>query len=110
MREVPYPDDLERLHDAVRDELAVQHGISRRPADDQWLDTLAAMVVARVNYGFDVRWRPSWVSSGEPHRWTEGGDHCVECLECRRITAHASGTDADAWYDEHRRTEHRGDL
>jgi hypothetical protein len=108
MREVPYPDDLERLRDAVRDELAVQQGISGETSDDRRLDTLTDMVVARIDYGFDVRWKPKWVPSGDAHRWIEDGEHHVECLTCRRITAHASAADADAWYEEHRLAEHDG--
>lgn len=102
MRDVPYPDDFDRLRDAVRDELTVQHGIAHREIDGAWLDSLADMVLARIEQGFDMAWRPKWVSGGAVHRWAEGDEHFVECLKCRRITAHTSQATADAWSTEHR--------
>ena len=106
VREHPYPDDHQRLRFAVRDELAAQHGIGRRCADDAWIEVLADMVVARIDYGFDVRWAPTWLKGSQVHRWIEDGEHYVDCVRCRRLTSHASDADATAWHAEHERVVH----
>jgi hypothetical protein len=106
VRDVAPIDDLTRLRLAIRDELAVQHGIGRRDLDDaSWLDVLSEMLAARVDYGFDVHWAPKWVRPGEPHTWTEAGEFFVECLRCRTTTAHPTDAEARKWYEGHR-SEH----
>jgi hypothetical protein len=52
MREQLSPDDVTRLHHAVRDDLAVQHPISQREVDEGFFDVLADMLVARIDAGF----------------------------------------------------------
>ena len=107
MREVSPFDDADRLRLAVRDELAVQYAIGQRDlSTEQWLDSLAEMVSARIDYGFDIRWNPDWVENGAPHTWTEQGEHFVECLKCQRTTAHSTHEDADAWYRAHLAAHH----
>jgi hypothetical protein len=103
MREVRRIDDWERLRLAIRAELQAQYAIEDHPVDDQLLDVLAQAVATRIDYGFAFRWEPRWIKPGEPHRWTEGREHFVECLACGRTTAHPSDAEATDWYSDHRR-------
>lgn len=101
MRQERYPEDLGRLRDAIRDELAVQHGIEGREVDGKWLDVLADMISSRIDYGFDIRWAPKWVAPGSAHQWEEDGEHFAECLRCRIVTVHESAAGATQWYTAH---------
>ena len=106
MRQERYPDDHERLRDAIRDELAVQHGIGGQPTDGKWLDVLADMVSSRIDHGFDIQWAPKWVAPGSAHQWEQDGEHFVDCLPCRVITVHESAADATQWYRTHSSERH----
>jgi hypothetical protein len=101
MRELPYPADGQRLLHAIYEELTVQYGMAGSAVDDKWITTLAEMIAARIEYGFGVTWRPTWVRPGDPHRWVEASEHHVECLACRQITAHESQSSADVWWSNH---------
>jgi hypothetical protein len=73
---------------------------------DAALDGIADGIVANVDYAFSVKWSPRWVPDGEPHRWTEASADgatrwFVECLRCKRLTAHDSEVEADAWGEQH---------
>lgn len=99
-------EDLDRLRDAIRDELSAQHGIRGLEIDSEWLDTLADSVSSRVEYGFDVEWNPRWVRPGEPQRWEEDGEFYVECLKCRRVTIHHTYEDGTSWFTAHAFSSH----
>jgi hypothetical protein len=84
--------------------------MARLDLDQRTLDHFADGIVANIDYAFSFHWAPRWVHDGEPHRWTEQpGDApttwFVECLPCKRITAHSSQADADGWW-EHHHAEH----
>lgn len=98
--------DLERLREAIRDELTIQHSIDRRVEDSDWLDLLADMVTSRIDYGFEVNWNPHWVKPGAPHRWDADGEFYIECLQCRRVAVHPRDEEATAWYEAHISVEH----
>jgi Zn ribbon nucleic-acid-binding protein len=102
MREVQRIDDLERLRLAVREELQAQAAMNDVMLNIPLLDRMASGVAAQVDYGFDVRWAPKWVKTGDAHRWTEDGEELVECLVCGRTTAHLPPAEADEWYADHR--------
>jgi hypothetical protein len=52
--EIERPTNIERLDEAIRDELRVQLGIAGLDIEDGAVDNLAAMVSSRIDYGFDV--------------------------------------------------------
>jgi len=106
--EVDRPSDVDRMLEAVRDELHVQNGIMGLQLENAAVDNLAAVVGSRIDYGFTVEWAPKWVKAGDPHRWQEadqsspsGEWHFRECLVCGRMTRHTSGDEADADYTSH---------
>ena len=106
MTDIPYPTDLERLRDNIRAELQAQRAMRDLDLDDATLDGLADGITSNVDYGFSVKWEPKWVHGDEPHRWTEQPGEAptkwfVECVRCKRITAHDSQAEADAWWERH---------
>jgi hypothetical protein len=112
--EIERPTDIERLGEAIRDELRVQLGMAGLDIEDDAADSLAAMVSSRIDYGFNVEWAPKWVTPGDPHRWQEldndslsGEWHFRECLMCGRVTRHANSDEADADYRSHFAEEHQ---
>lgn len=115
MTNVPYPSDIERLEENIRDEIRAQNGTGGLDLDDATIRRLAACIAANVDYAFKIDWQPRWVPSGGPHRWTDSGDgsgdrHFVECLRCKKITMHTTSELAETWYADHRRIEHSNPL
>jgi hypothetical protein len=51
VRDIDLGQDLDRLRHAIREELAVQHGIAGIAVNDRWLDSLADMLLARIDLG-----------------------------------------------------------
>lgn len=101
-----YPSDLERLEDNIKSEILAVSAMRRLDLDDSTVDHLAAAIVVNVDYGFNVLWAPKWVKTGEPHQWIEGAGsdsarRFIECVDCKRITAHATQDEADAWWVDH---------
>jgi hypothetical protein len=94
------------MRDNVRSELQAQRAMADLPLDDATLDRLAEGIAANLDYAFSIAWSPRWVKGDEPHRWTEGSQHFVECLKCKRITVHPTSVDADRWYEDHSQNGH----
>jgi hypothetical protein len=104
--DVPYPDDIDRLVENIRTEINVQLGMARVELDQSVIENLAVGIASNIDYAFEFHWRPRWVHGGDAHRWTEASEsgdvqHFVECLHCKRITAHATAPQGDAWYSQH---------
>jgi hypothetical protein len=102
--DIPYPTDLERLRDNIREELQAQRAVRDLDLDDATLDGLADAIASNIEYVFSVEWAPNWADGGR--RWTEPpGDlpttWFVECRRCKRITVHPSSAEADAWWERH---------
>lgn len=109
--ELPYPTAEERLRDSIRTELQVFQVGADLALDDVLSDELANCIADNIEYAFAERWVPRWVKEGQPRRWTEPlngepTEYFVDCVTCRRLTAHPSAAEADAWYEQHARQEH----
>lgn len=106
MTDVPYPEAIDRLVGDIRTELHAQAGMARLELDELVIENLAAGIASHIDDAFEFRWRPRWVPPRDAHRWTEASEsgdeqHFVECLQCKRITVHASAAAGDAWYAQH---------
>ena len=112
--EIQRPTDIDRLHEAIREELRIHIGFAGLDIEDGTLDNLAEMVTSRIDYGFNIEWAPKWITPGDPHRWHEVGNdspsgewHFRECLTCGRMTRHSNSDRADADYRSHTEEAHQ---
>jgi hypothetical protein len=102
----PYAREVQALlADAVRDELAVSVGIQELDLSSDAIDRLAQAIASRIDYAFRFTWDPSWLSTGEPHVWSEDGNVFARCTACLAVSqASSNAGESSAWHDEHRRS------